>query len=141
MLDHKNNYPIQLLLFCVCYIGFYLRKFTPQQRGFDHFYGYYTGNEEYWNHTSPCWECGNYTAIDLGYHNATNDVFDLNEAGLYSTNLFSEHAVDVIKTFANDHANDDTELFLYLPFEAVHGMMICIQYLLIYQANLKHILY
>eukprot|EP01083_Nonionella_stella_P006764 19580_1 len=107
------------------HLGFYLRKYTPQERGFDHFYGYYTGNEEYWNHTSPCWNCGNFTAIDLGYHNATTDIFDSNQSGLYSTTLFSQHAVEVIKTFSINHANDSKQLFLYLPFEAVHGAASC----------------
>ena len=85
------------------HLGFYQRKYTPQERGFDHFYGYYTGNEEYWNHTSPCWHCGNYTAIDLGYHNSTADIWDLNKGGIYSTNLFAQHAVDVIHKFGEDH--------------------------------------
>ena len=107
------------------HLGFYKRKYTPQERGFDHFYGYYTGNEEYWNHTSPCWHCGNFTAIDLGYHNKTNDVWDLNKGGIYSTNLFAQYAVNVIHKFGEQHNNDNKQLFLYLPFEAVHGAASC----------------
>jgi arylsulfatase B len=43
------------------HLGFHKKAYTPEARGFDTAYGYYTGNEEYWNHTSPCWGCGNYT--------------------------------------------------------------------------------
>jgi hypothetical protein len=39
------------------HLGFYQKQYTPEHRGFDTHYGYYTGNEEYWNHTSPCWNC------------------------------------------------------------------------------------
>ena len=52
-------------------------------------------------------------------------MFDLDEGGLYSTNLFSEHAVQVIKQFSTDHGSDGKQLFLYLPFEAVHGAASC----------------
>eukprot|EP01084_Bolivina_argentea_P022811 42424_1 len=123
----KQNAKYETHMIGKWHLGFYKRKYTPQERGFDHFYGYYTGNEEYWNHTSPCWNCGNYTAIDLGYHNLTTDVYDLNKGGIYSTNLFSQHAVQVIKQFGEDHVNtaDATQLFLYLPFEAVHGAASC----------------
>ena len=124
-LKQKSNNNYETWMIGKWHLGFYKRKFTPQERGFDHFYGYYTGNEEYWNHTSPCWNCGNFTAIDLGYHNKTTDVYDLTKGGIYSTNLFSEHAVNVIKQFSIDHENDDKQLFLYLPFEAVHGAASC----------------
>ena len=40
------------------HLGFHQPRFTPERRGFDAALGYYTGNAEYWNHTSPCWSCG-----------------------------------------------------------------------------------
>lgn len=110
---------------CVCqwHLGFYQEAFTPWRRGFDVFTGYLTGNEEYWNHTSPCYACGNYTAYDLT--NATSDgsVFEhLSQfSGVYSTNLFGGWAVDTIE----GHSNISKPLFLYLPFEAVHGAASC----------------
>ena len=108
------------------HLGFYKRKYTPQMRGFDTFYGYYTGNEEYWNHTSPCWNCGNFTALDLGYHNISHDIYDYNQSGIYSTNLFTNKAMDVIREYKNGLNNgSNNHLFLYLPFEAVHGAASC----------------
>ena len=84
-------------------------------------YGYLTGNVEYWNHTSPCWSCGNYTALDLGM-GAPGAAWtpDHSQRGRYSTNVFGARAVDIIA------AHDPAErLFLYLPFEAVHGAANC----------------
>ena len=54
------------------HLGFHQPRFTPERRGFDTAFGYYTGNAEYWNHTSPCWDCGNFTALDLYFANATS---------------------------------------------------------------------
>ena len=58
------------------HLGFHQPRFTPERRGFDTTFGYYTGNSEYWNHTSPCWGCGNFTALDLHYADATYAEFD-----------------------------------------------------------------
>jgi hypothetical protein len=79
------------------HLGFHQKAFTPEARGFDTAYGYYTGNEEYWNHTSPCWGCGNYTALDL--HRATATTFEAvtNESMHYSTELFSSELIKLIE--------------------------------------------
>ena len=53
-------------------------------------------------------------------------MYDLNQSGVYSTNLFSEYAVQTIEKFSAEHTADaGKELFLYLPFEAVHGAASC----------------
>lgn len=103
------------------HLGYHSPQYTPQRRGFDSHYGYYTGNEEYWNHTSPCWHCGvNYTALDL--HNATaQSSFPVRDkAGVYSSEVFTDAALDVL-----DKHDPDTPLFLYLPYESVHGAASC----------------
>ncbi|XP_065177889.1 arylsulfatase J-like isoform X2 [Sycon ciliatum] len=102
------------------HLGFYKPAYTPQRRGFDTYFGYYTGNEEFWNHTSPCWTCGNYTAVDLHRATPTTESPVLDQAGVYSTNMFSDEAVNVIKQH-----DASTPLYLYLPFEAVHGAASC----------------
>lgn len=81
-----------------------------------------TGNEEYWNHTSPCWHCGvNFTALDL--HDATSAGVDKpvrDKVGQYSAGVFTDRAVDIIG------AHDPSQpLFLYLPYESVHGAASC----------------
>jgi len=124
-------------------------EYTPVMRGFDQWRGYYTGelgappprqpaiparrplapcrpphagNVEYWNHASPCWHCGNFTAVDNSFatalHPEPTPHFD--DAGVYSTNLYSGWVEDVLDA----HRAEDP-LFLYLPFEAVHGAASC----------------
>lgn len=81
-----------------------------------------TGNEEYWNHTSPCWHCGvNFTALDL--HDATSGGVDRpvrDKVGQYSAGVFTDRAVDIIQGH-----NASEPLFLYLPYESVHGAASC----------------
>eukprot|EP00662_Eupelagonemidae_sp_cell21_P036000 gene36000-66676_t len=81
-------------------------ELLKKRRGFDSHYGYYTGNEEYWNHTSPAWSAGS--------------------SMVYSTNLFSSAIERVIA--AHDAA---VPLFVYAAFGAprtcvaVHGASSC----------------
>ena len=113
------------------HLGFYQQRFTPTSRGFASHYGYYTGNEEYYNHTSPCWDCGNYTALDFHRETAAREhntppKFEpiADRADEYSTLLFAEEAVRLIDAHAATKGAD-APLFLYLPFEAVHGAASC----------------
>jgi len=105
------------------HLGFAKRDMTPQERGFDEFYGYYTAAEDYWNHTSPCSGCGNYTALDLGYHNSTNDVFDFGQSGVYSTHLFTTKAQDIIEKHAKTRPNSN--MFLCLAYQTPHVAFTC----------------
>ena len=104
------------------HLGFHHKAFTPEARGFDTSMGYYTGNCEYWNHTSPCWQCGNFTALDL--HRATASTFEpITDASMkYSTELFGDEIVDIIERHEKPA---ETPLFVYAPFEAVHGASSC----------------
>ena len=102
------------------HLGFHMKKYTPEARGFDTHYGYYTGNEEFWNHTSPCWGCGNYTALDLHHATATTFTPITNESMHYSTHLFTEQLVALVRHHPAGHP-----LFLYAPYEAVHGASSC----------------
>jgi len=38
------------------HLGFKSWAYTPQERGFESFYGFYAGSQDYWNHESLCWE-------------------------------------------------------------------------------------
>ena len=107
------------------HLGFHQPRFTPERRGFDTAFGYYTGNAEYWNHTSPCWGCGNYTGVDLHFANATHWVGMLGASGYYSTELFGREAVRVVEAHADASPTHMPPLFLYLAFEAVHGASSC----------------
>lgn len=71
-------------------------------------------------HLSPCWDCGNYTAVD--FHASTNGSFEAitNKTSIYSTNIFADVIVDII-----DKHDASEPLFIYAPFEAVHGAASC----------------
>lgn len=59
-LNHTNFYQWHL--------GFYAKEFTPTQRGFDTFYGYYGGQADYWDHSL---ESNGFWGLDL--HKDTPD--------------------------------------------------------------------
>lgn len=50
------------------HLGFAYKEFTPTQRGFDSFYGFYGGHGDYWDHSLAS---GGYWGLDL--HNDTPD--------------------------------------------------------------------
>lgn len=87
------------------HLGFYRPEYLPNNRGFDSFYGYLTGAEDYYTHYRE-------GGLDL-HHNLQPDF---SQKGTYSTQLFTQKAVDII------NAHDKSKpLFLYLPYQSVHG--------------------
>ena len=105
------------------HLGFSEPRYTPERRGFETAFGYYTGNAEYFNHTSPCWACGNYTAVDLHYANSSHFIGVLGASDLYSTELFADAAVATIRSHAA--LSVVPPLFMYIAFEAAHGASSC----------------
>jgi len=96
------------------HLGFYRKEMTTTFRGFESFYGFYGGGEDYFKHTSgghydfrrdPTPNCGPGCSQVL----AEAD-------GRYSTTLFSEEAVRIIKAHPIEKP-----LFLYLAYQAVHA--------------------
>lgn len=81
----------------------YLPQFSPNANGFNEFFGFHSGAIDYITHTG-----GNGRKPDL-YHNATS----IQKEG-YSTDLFTEHAVQFIK---KKHSKP---FFLSLQFNAPH---------------------
>ena len=77
------------------HLGMCKWEYTPTYRGFDSFYGYYNGAEDYFTHYRSE---GEYHGID--FRNNTKPV--TNKSGFYSTNLFSE----AIEQIINNHDND-----------------------------------
>lgn len=102
---------------------------TPSFRGFDTFYGYYHGAEDYFNHTACGWgqfpaenfESSKVPCYDLHRHSrprcgAGCSTEPWKDHGKYSTNLFGAEAVKIIT--AHD---PDVPLFFYLPWQGVHA--------------------
>merc|ERR1711962_220103 len=93
------------------HIGFCDIAYTPLHRGFDSFYGFYAGMEEYYNHTS----CDHH--IMHGYDFRNQEKPDLSANGTYSSELFTQRAVKIIK----EESEKNKPMFLYLPYQDIHG--------------------
>ncbi|KAM7444316.1 hypothetical protein ABFA07_006991 [Porites harrisoni] len=87
------------------HLGFFEWSYTPTYRGFESFYGFYTDMEDHFEHER------------LGILDLRDDTLPVRDKdGTYSANLFTKQAVQVIM----EH-NSSRPLFLYLPFQNVHG--------------------
>jgi len=101
------------------HLGFYKTEFTPTFRGFESFYGYYVGAQDYYTHRAgvrgmefwfdfrdePRPRCGKGCS-----RVATENL------GKYSTHLFTSRSVNIIEKH-----NTSEPLFLYLAFQAMHN--------------------
>lgn len=91
------------------HLGFFKTDYTPTKRGFDSFFGYWCGKEDYWDHSN-----NEEREWGLDFRNNTEPVWTA--WGEYSTELFTDVAVDIIQKH-----NISQPLFLYLPYQAVHS--------------------
>ncbi|XP_059147351.1 arylsulfatase B-like [Physella acuta] len=124
------------------HLGFYKKEYTPLNRGFDTFYGYWEGGEDYYTY----YNCDTYhnRTIDkyLGITQSHShkeilsgkhgdevkwcgyDLRDMDKPvttmnGTYSTHLYTEKAKDII----NQAKVSEKPFFLYLAYQAVHSPM------------------
>lgn len=88
------------------HLGFCDWAYTPTHRGFDTFYGYYQGNEDYYTHT-----------VDGGYDFRDNEQVLWEVNGTYSTYLFGDRALEIIE----EEAVRSEPFFLYLALQSVHS--------------------
>ncbi|MFK5955936.1 MAG: sulfatase-like hydrolase/transferase [Planctomycetota bacterium] len=89
------------------HLGLAEKWMLPNQRGFDHFYGFLTGSINYASHTNG------HSGLDWQRNGVSVD-----EEG-YSTTLFGEEAARWI-----GEQSVEKPLFLYLPFNAPHTPVI-----------------
>ncbi|XP_068608735.1 arylsulfatase B-like [Brachionichthys hirsutus] len=96
------------------HLGMYKTECLPTRRGFDSYFGYLTGSEDYYTHQrcndvpGQGWTC----ALDL----RDGEEAAANYSGVYSTELFSHKAVSVIKNHKSAQP-----LFLYVALQSVHA--------------------
>lgn len=92
------------------HLGFYTQEHTPMFRGFHSHYGYYCGHQDYYDHRAE--EGRGY----WGYDMRRNLSVDFDASNKYTTDVFTEEAVDVI----NNH-DKSKPMFLYLAHLATHS--------------------
>ncbi|CAE7567869.1 Arsb [Symbiodinium sp. CCMP2456] len=98
------------------HLGFYRAAYTPTFRGFDSFYGYYMGSQGYFTHKL-------YTYYDFHRQDKPNcgkqcSRVEWKAAGIYSTRLFTEEAVRLIRRHSAYYPGQP--LFLYQAWQNVH---------------------
>ena len=106
--------------------GYYKKECMPTYRGFDSYFGFLNGGEDYYTHVLSS---GGWSGYDL----RRNETVSTKEKGEYSTFLFAKEAQEVI-------ANHDSSspLFLYLAFQAVHSpLQVPEQYIQQYEGVIK----
>lgn len=91
------------------HLGSFKKEYTPTYRGFDSHLGFWTGHQDYFDHTNG--ESGTW-GFDMR-RNMTS-AFDLH--GKYATHVISQESVRIVE-------NHDTKspLFLYVAHAAVHS--------------------
>lgn len=104
------------------HLGFCSWDYTPTKRGFDTFYGYYNGAEDYFTHrrgyvADSEWPGkplprGKRDFLDL----RNNTEPDGSKEEIYSAHLFASYVEDLLTS-----RNPETPMFLYLPFQSCHA--------------------
>jgi arylsulfatase A-like enzyme len=88
---------------------------TPTFRGFESFYGFYVGGQDYTSHVDD--DGGYDMRFDNKEHCGEGCSRIVDERGNYSTHVFAREAIRVIQ----EHVNSSQPLFLYLAYQAVHA--------------------
>lgn len=92
------------------HLGFYKRAYAPLSRGFDSHFGFYTANQDQFDHTAL-----SFTEKGLDMRRNWDSVSEL--AGNFTTDLLTDEATKIIA----QHKNSDKPLFLYVAQAAAHG--------------------
>ncbi|RWS14961.1 arylsulfatase B-like protein [Dinothrombium tinctorium] len=92
------------------HLGFFKKEYTPTFRGFDSHVGYWTGAEDYYDHTA----LEDRTSWGLDFRHNLDLI--KNASGIYSTDYFTKRCLELI----SNH-NKSKPLFMYMAYQSVHG--------------------
>ena len=110
------------------HLGFCSKNYLPTQRGFDTYFGYYTGSQDYYKHS----RMSSTQPRTVGYDFRENNTVYRDAAGKYSAHVFAERASEIISS----HSPRSGPLFLYLAFQSVHSPL---QVPLQYETPFQHV--
>lgn len=96
------------------HVGYCNVSYVPTGRGFDSFYGYYMGAEDYYTHIYD-----NLQRTDYPEHFQGLDFWDdlkpVYKNGVYSTEIYANKSIEIIRSH-----NASKPFFLYYAFQSVH---------------------
>jgi len=99
------------------HLGFCHQNYTPTFRGFDTFYGFYNGAQDYYTHTK--WASPTSWGYDFRFNE--NILKGPEVDGKYSADLFVNRAKSLIEESARERSNGSGRpWFQYLSFQSVH---------------------
>ncbi|XP_076040504.1 arylsulfatase B-like [Oratosquilla oratoria] len=87
------------------HLGYCNEAFTPTHRGFDTYYGFFNGHEDYFQHN-----------VSGGYDFRDQEEVDWSAKGDYSNALYAERSKQIIR----QSKENDKPFFLNLAFQNVH---------------------
>ena len=105
------------------HLGFYQAAYHPQQRGFDHFFGMYTGDADHYTQvaSSRVWIRGSAGLTDAsvsGVDQRNGSAPSYPDATVHSTERYTALLEDVVR-----RTPSVTPLFAVLAYQAVHFPM------------------
>eukprot|EP01084_Bolivina_argentea_P263957 446958_1 len=99
------------------HLGYFNGNYTPNYRGFDSYFGYYLGNEDYYWHNRSDGEDNSHND-GFDFHNNSKPVF-INDT--YSTYIYGNMTLDILHKYATNNDPNKSPFFIYIPFQAVHA--------------------
>ena len=110
------------------HLGYAAWNMTPIERGFDSYFGYFQGEQFYYNHTMEMpGYVPNYLNGGFDFWKDKNVYWDA--IGNYSTDLYRNATIEILEKYANSNSNkneksnvskDSKPFFIYLAFQTVH---------------------